>query len=398
MFHDPIPSKPEQLKNLQERFQSLDVFPAEMIEGFAGMEVAVTGEKSDRRKKYEPLDPADAPTQTPDKPNQDCVMADPETGLLGVFDGLGAHKHGDLASSEAATVIPRTFQKSLTWMDQHGLTLEAIRSELQVHLMKRIQRRPDNLPLPQAAVDAEVAHMNTLLNKMEDIDPAILKKSLALLKALESAHKKLLDNNDDRATTACVGFVHTSPDARRFAVVANIGDSGACIRRANGDVEVITESDSLLGSLLSMEEDENEHRDLIQQLIEIRDDPGSNLSLPHWGKTTRSYKKILSIMTGQLGASPTPCPPSLRIHELFPGDELIFCTDGVIDKFQKHDYTPETRAEPFDLQGLAEALTVDDPTLIKRSNALRNFTASLNTRFKGSDDIALVIARILEQK
>ncbi|MFH1621185.1 MAG: hypothetical protein ABIB04_03810 [Patescibacteria group bacterium] len=85
--------------------------------------------------------------------------------------------------------------------------------------------------------------------------------------------------------------------------------------------------------------------------------------------------------------------PRLTIRKLKPGDLIIFCTDGVIDKYEKEiDYIPtpeDMTTEQLDLKTFIEDMT-DGYTLTERLNNLRIHAGFRRNKYKQEDDGAIV--------
>lgn len=64
------------------------------------------------------------------KHNEDAVLADPEAGLVMIADGMGGHSHGEVASTEAVSII----SEALKGLD--GTDLETTQSAIQQAVSK----------------------------------------------------------------------------------------------------------------------------------------------------------------------------------------------------------------------------------------------------------------------
>lgn len=341
-------------------FQEKSVVHAFDIPGFNRLEVVATLEKRDTRKKDR--------TQR----NQDNILADPETGLLGVFDGLGGREHGDLASMSAERALPDAYRDALEKAKK--ISVLDLAQEIADHQSNRLIIRDR---LHQQVVRARI------MNAAEDLvarDPEIARKSIALILALKAVGKNVRETMGD--TTACVGVVHASPDGSRYAVVANAGDSGAFIRRADGSVKRLTEEGSYLNKLRALGYLSDE---LLQKM---KDHPAKEFDVqtPD-GKREYTYPDLQAIVIGTLWNK--NIQPSLAIEKLQPGDELLFVTDGVIDKYD------DPTTDDVDTAKMAEALR-NGETLRERMNAFRRYTKILTT-YKSDDDIAILVANVMEK-
>lgn len=378
---EPIRERPVlPLENLQAK----DVVDALEVPGFLRLQVVATLER----------DPFYA--LKTDTHNQDCVLADSKSKLLGVFDGIGGVPFSSRSSRFAAQAIPKHFEAALSRARSVN-DLVVLGS-----LTKLLRRRPEGMGwFSPTEKERALKQTEKLAEQLHERDPELLRKAHALVTAINFANEDIenLSKNPDESrrpglTTACVGFVHTTPDARRYAVVTNVGDSGAFIRRANGNLEPLTQEDSMIRHLIQAG-----HLSL-PGLYAMKSEPLKKFPIAvgvENGKTIYESKNyyLLSVeTTGYLGSDHTT--PSLAMTELFPGDELIFCTDGVIDKFERVITTvpPESEMEEnqTDFTTFTRAAS-SGATFRERINELRQ-DAALRTAYKQSDDIAIVAARV----
>ncbi|MFA5936244.1 MAG: SpoIIE family protein phosphatase [Patescibacteria group bacterium] len=363
--------------------QSLDVVPAKNVPGFTGLEVAYTLEKKHVQGKPRPSH------------NEDSALADPATGLMGVFDGLGGGPGGAKASAMASHVLPDFFLEERT--RQALRAPEEVRGDLRAYLQKQtneyIKLRPDPSAFPQeiSALNADRQRMLAVLEQ----DTELSEKTLALLSTFKEMGLSVEITGGQ--TTACTGFVHQSADGTHYAVIANVGDSAALVLDSDGRIEQITHDDSLLNGLL-------ESRGLSpEKLLEMKRDPAKQHNLPTF-RDGILRMKLSPISYYQLSVTTMRTVggeghPSLTIRELSPGDTLIFCTDGVIDKYETMP-TDQTTADDAiskmtDLDELASTFRSDAP-FKSRVNELR-LEASFRQSYKLTDDIAIVAARLKEE-
>jgi len=374
---------PEELLEMREpgELQEPDVVPAFEVQGFPGLEVVATLEAKNVRKKDKKMGKRNR--------NQDNIIADPETGLLGVLDGLGGEGFGDLASKEAESSITKHFADKL----KNIMSLDA------THVVKRLADAElayqgqkdfgDDLDMRIQSIDT--------IEKIMQKDPLIGKKGLALIEAIKATHVDVKKTKGK--STICVGIIHTTPDGSHWAIIANAGDSGAFLKNENGDVEPLTEEDSLfryliktgaltpelLDEMKSQEEDEkradNEgtNKDAERRRkfpIEVL--PGLTKEYTYTGLKVR--------LTQALGGSDPD--PSLIFRQLHPGEEILFATDGVIDKFEQDD-----QMDWYEMgHGLGGSSQVD------QTDALRTKSKKRVSEYKEDDDIAIVSARIPQQE
>lgn len=358
--------------------QEKDVEPAFEIRGFEGLQVSATLEKKDGRKG------------NPEDRNQDNILADPETGLLGVMDGVGGERSGDLASKSVEQTLPEAFQQALKVL--RG-TDPSIVTRLIVE--QQLARSGIENPILQGQRRKE------LTDEVEGFtahDPDATRKAFALIESLRQANAAVSETGGK--TTVCAGFIQRSRDGSRLAVVANVGDSAAFIRKRSGEIIPLTREDSLQNALLDTGGIDRE------TLWMMRGEPSRKFPLPITLALVRalgqdqayynqlraqganqfplSYLDMKRTIVSALGSD--VAEPSLSLRKLDLGDELVFATDGVMDKFE--DPTTEEMA----LETLARAMS-QGRTLIERMNALRH-AAKLRRTYKVDDDIAIVSAKI----
>lgn len=322
-----------------------DVVEAFEISGFNGLTVTATMEKKDERKGQK------------DNHNEDNIIADPATGLIGVLDGLGGEGKGDLASKAAERLIVEEYEKCLAEVTK----LQG--ADVQNRL---VESQLNKLNLPELRQHMTEAVENILLT-----DPKLAKKALALVEALAKANEGVKETGGK--TTACIGFVHATPQGERYAVVANVGDSAAFKRRASGEwLPIETLEDSLLNELIK-------NKTLTQDVLDkMKASPDEKIFL----NERFSYKDLKRSMTASLGSSQNLS--SLGIRRLDPGDTLVLGTDGLVDKF-------DTEADVVDYPAMADAYK--GKTTQERLNSLRK-NAKLRETYKTDDDIAIVTARV----
>ncbi len=381
--------KPEDLipDRMPGELQADDIVAAEEMPGFDQAEVYLTIEKKKLGKYLH-------------KKNEDNVLVDPETGLMGVMDGLGGMRNGDLASLVCEQVMPGEFRNALVKAEKLGPERAA------GMLLETQSRKLRGLP------EEERRHKDAekMIRTVVGVDPELVMKGLALIEALQAASEAVSDTGG--MTTACIGLIHEARNGKRYAVVANVGDSAAYVRRADGRMERLTHEDSAYESLvrrgvlidgLGIKDYIDLHRDPISDKV------SQNLDIPipltqenclalgygegeyearkgrgdtaiHW-----TYGDLMVTVIDTLGG-PTPPSPSLEIVEVRDGDEILFCTDGLVDKYED----PATGTTDLAELGI-DMETGNTPE--ERLDNLRTLAKHRRT-YKLDDDIAIVKARI----
>jgi serine/threonine protein phosphatase PrpC len=365
------PAEAEELSEadiIEERepgeLQESDVIGAFEVNGFKGLKVTATLEKKDERKG------------NAEDRNQDNIIADPETGLVGVLDGLGGEGAGDLASKSAEGAIPAQYKTALE------RTKAMNGADVQTSIVERQLKR---LNVSDPAKSMEIRKgLTTMVEDAMSKDPALGRKALALLESVNAANAYVKETGGK--TTACVGFVHETPSGERYAVVANIGDSAAYKQRANGEMVPLTQEDSLLNVL-------NQSGAIAPDLYaKMKAAPDQKFPIPvpletfralgagekeyeaMEGKIPLSYKKLKASMAASLGAESSEA--TLSIRQIKKGEKVYFGTDGLVDKFE------DPTTEETDLALLAKESA-------KGLDGLRKAAKERKT-YKTDDDIALV--------
>jgi serine/threonine protein phosphatase PrpC len=350
----PSIPQPKQMPTAMDLRQR-DVIPTFEIPGFKGITVDGTLEKK-------LLGPSTDPNERkPNDPNEDAIIVDPESGLIGVADGAGGSKNAAQASQAVSRELPRLFKEGL---ENEIRTDEEAKVALQTLLEQKAGKNKVDFAVAQKKANALFA-----------FDPSMGKKALALMESVFRTHEFVKDTGG--ASTVCAGFIHRTPDGSRYAVVANAGDSGAFVRRKDGRIMPLTIEDSLIQVMLS------QGYLTADQVEALKRNPNQTMEIS--GKQ-RTYLKLKHAMAGGLGGDDEAATPSLSIAELMPGDELVLCTDGILDKFE------DTKTGELDTLEVAKAMQganrLDELDNL-RAKASRNIADN-----KDTDDIAILRARV----
>lgn len=371
----PPMDRPEKKSRPRRRpegiYQKDDISDAREVFGFAGLEVALTLEKKTRNDPVSPL-------------NQDNILADPPTGLLGVFDGVGGSSNGAGASRTAERSVIQHYETGLRKADD--LETRVLKLLLLAELNQRARDQSFRADEPREHVRERMTAAQELADTIFAIDPAMGRKAWALVDSFRMSSADVRTTKGE--TTACAGFIHTTSDGGRWAVVANLGDSGAIIRHADGSMEQMTEEDSIINRFL------DSGSLTLEDLYAMKREPDKKFPTEFGPK---SYFQLSVAIATALGAG-SYVPPSLSIRKLESGEELLFCTDGVIDKFEKMvDASTDQndfQKEQTDFEAFSRAASKGED-LAGRLDRLRA-TASALRAYKLVDDIAIVAARVPE--
>jgi|GEM_PF-1147139 len=306
----------KQMENIQEQ----DVVSAFEVRGFQGLEVAATLEKKKER------------LGSPENHNEDNILIDPETGLVGVLDGLGGEGEagaGARASKAAELVIPEAYKQAKEEISKIDAT------EVQKRLVEQQLTKSGN---PESRKEITI-----LTEQLIELDPRMAKEALALIESIRGANDAVKDSGGK--TTALISKMHETPDGRRFALIANVGDCVAYKQRASGEILQITEEDSALNSLKRagvldedllgrMKQDKTKNFPIPLTLKVIRMMGGDEQQLKQFeSKGVKSlplsFKTLKRAMVAGLGGE--VFEPSLTVRELRKGESLFFVTDGESD-------------------------------------------------------------------
>ncbi len=240
--------------------------------------------------------------------NEDTLVADPQRGLVAVFDGVGGSAAGEVASGIAGRVIEEGWQRQLE----------------------------------QAQPEAPT----TLLTQCDALDlPATLKR------LLQEAHEHIRTaqkpasgagaqrGNEDQATTVALAVFCRQEDTHHYRMVyASVGDSRIYLLRPGEPLICLTEDDSFLNQLLQDDLISEEEAQRIDQAS--RPEELSSIELAYFGRR--------NAITQALGDA-----QSLSIHlgetAIGSGDRILLCTDGVHDnltdaeikEFMAHEPDPQ---------------------------------------------------------
>jgi len=380
----------EAAQKRMENVQQKDVIPAFEVHGFEGLAVSATLEK-----KKERLGTSEQ--------NEDNVLIDPETGLIGVLDGLGGEGEkgaGALASKAAELVIPEAYKLAKKEID----TLD--NTELQKRLVEQ--------QLTKAGKPEARKEITVLMEQLIETDPNMAKEAPALIESVRGANDAV--NESGGKTTALISKIHNTPDGRRFALIANVGDCAAYKQRENGEIIQITEEDSALNSLkragvltenllAQMKQDKDKSFPIPLSLEVIQAMGGGEEELRQFEtkgvkSLPLSFKTLKRSMVAGLGGE--VFEPSLTVRELRKGESIFFVTDGQSDVVEDPETgTVDTRQVLLDMSGekmqafFDPAGNVDPDKLTKHVMSLPlkkridNMRSAAAKSDKKDDDIAI---------
>lgn len=231
--------------------------------------------------------------------NEDALFQIPEKQAFGVFDGMGGHAAGDVASRIARDHVERGLKEL-----PEGLSLEQTQHSLSSILKE--------------------AHENIL--QQARANPA--------LKGM--------------GTTASVVKVWEGPQGERKAVIGNVGDSRVYVRHANGALEQVTFDDNAIRQMMA--------RQAIS-LTEALALQGKLNNATDLSKLTPQEKSLFedrNSIAQALGHANVS--PRMHVVDLRVGDKIIVTSDGVHDNLTDTEISKILAQSP-DNQNAVESLT-----------------------------------------
>jgi PPM family protein phosphatase len=202
--------------------------------------------------------------------NQDSVLALEDLKLFGVFDGMGGHAGGDVASGIVRNYLAEVFQSL-----PDGLTLEQIQEELK--------------------------------KALHDVNEVVLKKGDEDFKL------------HGMGTTASVAKLWESPEGEKKLIIANVGDSRVYVLRSGGEIEQVTLDDGLIRKEVEDEEKAKELQKKLNNTI-------SADTLDDDEKYLFNKRNILTQSIGMSGMEPRMC-----VVDIKEGDRWVITSDGIHD-------------------------------------------------------------------
>jgi serine/threonine protein phosphatase PrpC len=235
---------------------------------------------------------------------EDMYLADKETGLTGVFDGLGGEGNGADASGMAAQFAPSLYKVMRRSAEQS----RDLDGELKGVIAGQASfEHPDDVAKEQARLEKEWG----------SLDSALKQEALTLFKTVQKLGEKVAETGG--MTTVTLGRTVSLPDGRMFEVIANIGDSGAMKIDAEGRAADVTKEDSTVDQAISMGMLTKEQAANPNHLVKV-------------GSKEVPVSKLRRGMYQALGMKGQVPVPRMSIVEIKPGDKMVYATDGIRDE------------------------------------------------------------------
>ena len=220
----------------------------------------------------------------PDR-NEDCIIADEQSGLAAVFDGVGGSAAGEIASQMAARSTRQGWKRVL------------------LHIQK-------GRKLQSFLEDCSKADLCAILEQLiSEADEQV---------RTEGAQRA---GTHDLATTVAMAVLCRQPGIRGYTMVyAHVGDSRIYLLRGDEPLQRLTSDDGLLAKLV-----ENK---VVNEVDAMRIDQA--MRADQLTDTEYSYFRLRGGITQALGG---PQPPTIHVNQVtvYPGDRILLCTDGIHD-------------------------------------------------------------------
>lgn len=247
--------------------------------------------------------------------NEDAYFYNPKSGVFGVFDGVGGHERGEIASHVAAMLFEAEMKL---------LPANASKKEITA-TMKKIFERINSI-IAMIGIQKKYKNISRELTQSTDIKllTALVEKTKKVIeKSTYSPHSR---SGGIGSTATVIKILPGDASTNKQMVIANLGDSRTYILHSNGRLEQITLDDS------SFDGPEKEARELQQRLSEIKEQGDLK------NEREREYFYSRNIISRSLGLGES-ATPTIYTPWLFQGDVVLATTDGVHDNLTDKEIT-----------------------------------------------------------
>lgn len=271
--------------------------------------------------------------------NEDSFIADQESGLAGVFDGVGVTKKAKITASQiAARVILQEWK----------------------HFLQ--QKQPEGTLLTLGPQDTNI-DLKTTLNKLAEHANSHIR----------TANKgKLFQRGEHQATTmVLVAFCRQLDVSEYVMPFVSVGDSRIYLLREHQALICLTRDDGLLTTLVQQQK--------ISEADALRIDQAAHPD--QLSEAELSYFKKRYEIFQMLGGARRPLIHSDQTR-IIPGDRILLCSDGIHDNLT-HDEI-EKIVKQADSTRVAQ-------TLVEHALERSRQESSVTMRAKPDDMTAVVI-------
>ncbi|HEU5200915.1 MAG TPA: protein phosphatase 2C domain-containing protein [Ktedonobacterales bacterium] len=264
------------------------------------------------------------PSQDHPDSNEDAVLIDTVLDIVAVFDGVGGYEGGEVASRIAAHAVLAIWRRQ----SETANDLPALRTVMR-----------------EALLDAD-RQVRAAVERQPDLT--------------------------GMATTAIVTKIWETPDHRRLLIHGHVGDSRLYILRARGSLDRVTIDDGILSTHVALGLMSEEEALMIDQA-------------ENWNDLDDRQKRYFyqrGLITQAIGGRGEP-----DVHvgevEVYPGDRVLVCSDGIHDNLTEAEIT----------QLLRKPGRNDGDTLVRaaRRRAQRGLQATMRSK---PDDMSAVVVDI----
>ena len=270
--------------------------------------------------------------------NEDSFIADQESGLAGVFDGVGVPATATISASQrAARVVLQAWKQFM------------------------LQKQPEHPLLTLGPQDTSIDLKATLSKLAEEANSQI-----------RAANKrKLFHKAEPQATTLVLAALCRHADTNDYLMTfVSVGDSRIYLLREHQALTCLTRDDGYLARLVE--------RQTLTYADALRIDQATHPD--QLSETELSYFKKRSEIFRMLGASHLTIQSDQT--RILPGDHILLCSDGIHDNLT-HDEIEE---------GIKQ---IDPPTiaqgLVERALLRSREACNVTMRAKPDDMTAVVI-------